>query len=285
MRELIRFTRLVRYGLVCGVMLAVLAPAVPASAARLDAADFAADCNDDGVVGVSGTQRYVGGSGTIAAYCRVDLTSGATIVLRDVQLTGTSLVAGLNTVENTTIKVIDSVITMSDPTLGALGGALELSTGGEGDEPGANGRIVIRGSKITAGTIYVQTSFDWPDGTIVIRDSTLTTTDSPINIRASATGGSHGTVKIVRSDLLSAADIYVTTGLPGYVGPGGGQDGLTKVISSFLQAPSGSIDIDSGQRGRTIVRDTALYGSAVALSTGVGGACRSTGNTPVTPCT
>lgn len=106
-------------------------------------------------------------------------------------LTGTSLVAGLNTVENATIKVIDSSIELSDPDPAAFGGVLQLSTGGEGDEPGANGRIVIRDSMMTAGTIQVQTSFDWPGGTVVVRDSTLTTMVSNISPEASAVGG-HG---------------------------------------------------------------------------------------------
>jgi hypothetical protein len=263
------------------MLAAGLVSAVPASAAPLDAADFAADCNDDGEVDVSGTQRYIGGSGTISGPCLVNLTSDANFVLREVNLTGTSLVAGLRTVENTTIKVIDSVITLSDPSPFGLGGVLELSTGGESDEPGANGRIVIRGSKINAGGIYVQTSFDWPDGTIIIKDSTLATSVGDITVRASDLNGTNGKVRISRTDLISATDITVGTGLPAF---GSGAGGLTKVISSFLQAPSGSIDVLSGPSGVTKVRNTALSSPAVTLTTGAGGVCRSTGNTPAVLC-
>ena len=280
MNRLLRRTRLVLIG--GALLVASLVAVGPASAAPLDAADFAADCNADGVVDVSGTQRYVGGSGTITRYCYVNLTSDATFVLREVQLTGTSIVMGLNTVENTTLKVIDSVITLSDPST-TFGGVLELSTGGEGDDPGANGRIVIRGSKITSDSIFVQTSFDHPDGTVIIKDSTLTTTLGDIDVRASATSGSDGKVRITRSDLISTGNILVSTGLPSHVGPGGGQDGLTKVISGFLSAP-GTIEIFSGQGGRTVVRDTALTGPSVTLDTGAGGTCRSTGNIPATAC-
>ena len=277
-----RSVRLARCALLGAAMsAATLVSAVPANAALLDAADFAADCNDDGEVNVSGTQRFVGGRGTISRSCSVNLTSNATFVLREVNLTGTSLIAGLRTVENTTIKVIDSVITLSDPSPFAFGGVLELSTGGESDEPGANGRIAIRGSKITAGAILVQTSFDWPDGTIIIKNSTLATTVGDITVRASDLNGDNGTVKITRTDLLAATNITVGTGLPAF---GSGAGGLTKVVSSFLQAPSGSIDILSGPGALTKVRGTALSSSAVTLATGAGGVCRSTGNTPAVLC-
>lgn len=285
MGTMTRSTRLVRCGLIATTVLAAgLVSATPAGAARFDAADFAADCNDDGVVSVSGTQRYVGGVGTISGYCRIDLTSSSTLVLRDVELSGTSLVAGLNTVENATIKVIDSSIELSDPDPAAFGGVLQLSTGGEGDEPGANGRIVIRNSTITAGTIQVQTSFDWPGGTVVVRDSTLTTTVSNLSLEASAVGGDGGFVKVLDSVLRTAEDIIVTTGIAGYVGPGGGQNGLTSVVSSSLEAPSGSIEVTSGQGGRTTVRRSVLSASVVALATGAGGTCQSNRNVPAIAC-
>lgn len=275
--------RSARLGLVGAALLAAatLVTAVPATAAPPTAADFAADCNDDGQVDVAGRQRYVGGSGTITRFCSVNLTSNATLVLRQVDLTGTNLVAGLRTVENTTIKVIDSVITMADPAPFALGGVLELSTGGEGDEPGANGRIVVRGSKLTAGGIFVQTSFDWPDGSVVVKNSTLATTFGDITIRASDLNGSTGSVRISGTDLLSATDISVGTGLPAF---GSGANGSTKVVSSFLQAPSGSVEILSGPGGSTKVRNTTFNSPALTITTGAGGGCRSTGNTPPAPC-
>ncbi len=287
METITRLTRFLRWGVLAAALLAVagVVPAMSASAAQPDAADFAADCNDDGVVSVSGTQRYVGGVGTISAYCRVDLTTDASLVLRNVELTGTSLVSGLNTVENATITVIDSVITMFDPGPSSFGGVLELSTGGEADEPGANGRIVIRGSTITAGAILIATSFDWPDGSVTIKDSTLATTFGDLTVRASFLNGSNGTVKIVGADLSSAANIEVSTGLADFVGPGGGLNGLTKVTSSSLVASSGRIDISSGQGGQTKVRKTTLTASAVTVATGAGGTCQSSGNTPVTVCT
>ncbi len=282
MSTLTRSTRLVRCGLIGGVVLAAtLVAGTPANAARLDAADLAADCNDDGQVDVAGAQRYVGGTGTIARLCSVNLTSGATFVLREVNLSGPGLVAGLRTVENATIKVIDSVITIADPAPFAFGGPLELSTGGEADEPGANGRIVIRGSKLTAGTILVQTSFDWPDGTVIIKNSTLATTVGDLSVEASTLNGMNGTVKISGTDLLSAEDIRVATGLPTF---GTGPNGLTKVVSSFLQAPAGSIAVTSGPGSVTKVRTTGFNSPTVTLAAGAGGTCRSTENTPATAC-
>ncbi len=82
--------------------------------------------------------------------------------------------------------MIDSSIELSDPDPTAFGGVPQLSTGGAGGEPRVNGRIVIRDSTITAGTIQVQTSFDWPGGTVVARDSTLTTTVGNLGLEASS---------------------------------------------------------------------------------------------------
>ncbi len=71
--------------------LAAVLPMASALAAPSDAADFAADCNADGRIDVTGTDRYVGGAGALVGDCSVVLDPGAILVLRGLELTGSGI--------------------------------------------------------------------------------------------------------------------------------------------------------------------------------------------------
>jgi hypothetical protein len=172
-------------------------------------------------------------------------------------------------------------------------GFLELAVGanaGDADVPEANGRIVIRGSKLTAMSISLTASFDWPNGSVIIKDSTLIATGEgslpgDISVRASDLSGRRGEVTVLRSDLIAARSIHVGTGIPTFLDPGGGSYGLTKVVDSHVQA-GGPITIHGSSDGRVSVTGTTLQStSTVEIMTGIGGTCISSGNTPPVPCT
>lgn len=219
----------------------------PATAAPLTAADFAADCNADGRLDVSGRQRYVGGSGTIAADCIIVHEAGATLVLRGVDLTAVGNIVAISSLEDATIKVVDSTIT--------AGGALELTAGccaGDDLVPDDNGTVIVKRSSLTGVTIQLMSSFDGLSGRVVVRQSTLEATGSlGVQIRASDLGGANGAVRLADSTITSAGDILVRT----------------------------------GSTGRTIARRNTLNSLGVtSISTGVGGSCVSAGNTPAVAC-
>jgi len=220
----------------------------PASAAPDTAADFAADCNADGIVLVVGNKRYVGGTGALTGPCVVGLSVGAKLVFRGVTLTGTDSLAAISSPAETTIKVIDSTIKMSGP--------LELTAGccaGDALVPEQDGRVVVRRSTLRGSSIQLVASFDWPNGVVVVTDSTLHATGPQgIQVRASDLGGVDGRVRVVDSSLTSAGDLEIKTGV----------DGKTRVR-----------------------RNTSAVAGTARVTTGVGGTCRSTNNSPALPCT
>ncbi|MCP4305023.1 MAG: hypothetical protein GY788_09150 [bacterium] len=231
--------------LMVGMLL--LAPS-PASAAPLTAADFAADCNTDGRLDVSGTQRYVGGSGVIVADCIVVHEAGATLVLRNVDLSAGGNIVAISSLEDATIKVVDSTIVAR--------GALELTAGCcAGDElvPDDNGTVIVKRSTLTAVTIQLMSSFDGLNGRVVVRNSTLDATGAlGVQIRASDLSGADGSLRLIDSTITSAGDILVRT----------------------------------GTTGRTVARRNTLNGlGTTTIATGVSGSCVSVGNTPAVACT
>ncbi len=230
------------------VMAAAAAMVTPAGAAPDTAADFAADCNDDGIAFVTGNKRYVGGTGALDGPCVVGMTVGSRLVFRGVTLTGNSSLAAIGSPADTTVKVLDSTIDMA--------GSLELTAGccaGDGAVPEQDGRVVVRRSILRGSSIQLVASFDWPDGTVVVTDSTLHATGAQgIQVRASDLGGVDGTVKVKGSILTSAGDLEIKT----------------------------------GTRGTTRVRrNTVTVTGGTTVSAGAGGSCRSTDNIPALPCT
>ncbi len=227
----------------------VTIPAAVAGAAPLTATDFAADCAADGRIEVTGTQRYVGGEATLTGDCQVVLAADSTLVLKNLTLTGTTLVT-VATAPNTTVRVVDSSLAFDD--------FLELTAGccaGDSEVPENDGTVVIRGSDLVAGSIYINTSFDWPNGRIVIRDSQLESMSTNpffgVTIRSSDLGGTDGSIRVVRSAVTSQTFVQVAT----------------------------------GTSGRTVVSDNTLTVlGATDVSTGLGGTCIAKHNTPAVSC-
>ncbi|MEM7287731.1 MAG: hypothetical protein AAF480_15370 [Actinomycetota bacterium] len=237
MRRLIIFLAVV-------ALVAVFVPS--ASAARLSAADFAADCNDDGVVSVSAKQRYVGGTGDLTRDCIVTMEPGSKLVFRDATITGTGSLVAISSPADTTIRVVRSSI--------AVAGQLEMTAGccsGEGDGSEAGGKVAVRDSRLSASSVQLVASFDDAGGKVSVRRSSVTATDGDIQIRASDLGGTDGRVRVKRSRLNAADDLRISTGTAG--------------------------------KTRVVWNDAAIGGSVEVL-TGVDGTCRSRANTPELPC-
>ena len=237
MRRLIIFIAVV-------ALIAVAAPS--ASAARLSAADFAADCNADGTVVVSGTQRYVGGSGSIKGDCSITMEAGSKLVLRNATITSSGGLVAISSPAETTIRIVGSSITVAGP--------LELTAGccsGEGDGSEADGKVVVRRSELVGSSVQLLASFDDDGGKVVVRRSSITATDGDIQVRASDLAGSEGRVRVKRSQLTATGDLQIST----------------------------------GAEGRTrVVRNTAAIDGSVEVSTGDDGRCRSRRNSPELPC-
>ncbi len=219
------------------------------NAAHTDAAAFAADCNADGTVVVNGVLRVVGGTGVLTTACIISIDAGEKLVFRGVDLTGTGFVVttGNPSGANTTVKVIDSLINMSGP--------LQLSPGavaGDAGVPDSDATVVVRRSTLSASSIDLSTSLDWERGRVVVADSHLVVPSGTGNvwISASILGGADGIAKVVNSTISTAGDVY----------------------------------IQSGDTGKTVVRGSAVSGASVTLSTGAGGVCKTSGNTPVLTC-
>ena len=237
MRRLIIFIAVV-------ALIAVAAPS--ASAARLSAGDFAADCNADGTVAVSGTQRYVGGTGTIKGDCIVTMEAGSKLVLRNATISSSGSLVAISTPADTTIRIVGSSIMVD--------GTLELTAGccsGEGDGSEANGKVAVRRSTLSGSNVQLLASFDDSDGKVSVRHSSITATDGDIQIRASDLAGADGLVRVKHSRLTATGDLQISTGTEG--------------------------------RTRVKHNDAAIEGS-VEVSTGDDGTCRSRRNTPELPC-
>ena len=225
-------------------LLAVLAPS--ASAARLDAADFAADCNADGVVEVSGNQRYVGGAGTLTRDCSVTMEPGARLTFRRVDITGSGALVAISSPAQTAIRIIRSSI--------AVAGPLELTAGccsGEGDGSEADGKVFVRSSSLTGSSVQLLASFDDPNGKVSVRRSTVTATDGDIQFRASDLNGTNGHVRVRDSRLSATGDLVIASG-------GGGKT--------------------------HVIRNTSTIDGTAEVTTGEDGRCRSRRNTPALPC-
>ena len=238
-----------RISMVLVLMAAVAIPVAVADAAPPTAADFAADCADDGQITVTGVRRYVGGDAVLARDCLVVLSADSKVVLRGLSLIGTSL--GVTaTVPNATVRVVDSTLVFDD--------FLELTAGccaGDSDVPENDGTVVVRGSDLVAASIYVNASFDWPNGRVAVRDSRLESTSTEavfgVTLRASDLAGSAGTVVVARSEIVSSTFALIRTGV----------DGGT-VVRNDVFAVTGSTDV----------------------STGPGGVCITTNNIPSVSC-
>lgn len=223
----------------------VLVTASPAEAAPLTAADFAADCNADGQVLVAGTQRYKGGTGVITGDCSVIHAPGAKLVVKSVDLQVTGNLVAISSKEDATIKIVGSNI--------IAGGFLELTAGccgGFPDGPEENGTVIIKDSNLSAQAIQLLASFDYPDGTVIVRRSQLDASGPlGVQIRASDLVGVNGNIRVTDNVINSGGDILIRT----------------------------------GTTGRTVVRRNNLTSTGLTTISG-GGSCVSTSNTPAVAC-
>jgi hypothetical protein len=225
--------------------LTAVLPMASALATPSDAADFAADCNDDGRLDVTGTDRYVGGAGALSGDCMIVLETGATLVLRKVELTGSGNLVAISSPAETTIRVVDSTIDVA--------GFLELAAGccaGDTGVPEQDGTVAVKRSTLRAAGILLSASFDWPDGRVLVRSSDLEARRSGITVGASDVAGSDGTVRVVASTLRAVEPVVIST----------------------------------GSLGRTIVKANSFFAPTVTVESGAGGRCRSVGNTPAVAC-
>jgi hypothetical protein len=233
------------------VTIAMACGVAAVSAAAPTVADLAVDCNDDGLVDISGRARYVGGTGVIDGTCLVVLATGATFELRGGELTGSGslgISAGPNDGAGTTVRVVDTTIDVA--------GFLEMTPGANAGDPGVadnDATVIVQRSKFRAAGIILATSLDWPNGRTVVRNSELTATSGFITIEASRLAGA---------------------------------DGVTDVLNSTVSAV-GDVTVASGDDGRTTVRRSTITssGGSIVVTTGAGGTCRTSANTPTLTCT
>ncbi len=258
---------------------ALLVTANTATAAPPTASDLVADCNEESPVGrvdVTGRTVFRTGSAVLNQPCVLVTESNATLVLRDLTLTGSgALVVSTGTASaNVTVKVVDSTIT--------LGGDVQLSAGdvaGDALVPEENGTVVVRDSTVSGSTVDLGASLDWPNGRVVVRNSLIEATAGDIVVGASELGGTDGVIRVRDATLRATGDISLRTGtdFPS------GDRGRLRVVDSTLDA-GGSLLVDSGPNGRTVVKRTAVTGSPLTITTGAGGTCRTVALTPATSC-
>jgi hypothetical protein len=240
--------------LVLAVAIGLAAPAA-ASARVTNAAGLAADCNADGRVVIRDFLKVTGGSARLRRDCFVTMAKFATFGLRDLTLTGGDVVFVISDArQSTEVRVGNSTIKLGDD------GAIQLSPGccageGEPDRSERRAYVGVSNSFLRAGTVEVSASVADRGGTTVVRDSTLkgvaTWSDNPVTVLAS----------------LSSINGSVT------------------VLDSTLSGITG-VKVATGDDGDTVARrNTLTFSTAATITTGVGGACASSANTPPTPCT
>ena len=231
--------------LATSLLLLLLMLPLTAAAARVDAAGFAADCNTDSLVTVTGTLRVVGGTGTINTDCVVVIDDGSKLVLRGATLdcgSPCSLVVG-GSGEGSVINVVDSRITVTGP--------LQLSAGccSGGENPESGGTVKVRNSALTGSSVEVSASVATDDGTVVVRRSKITAA-GPLGVHISTFSG--GKTVVTDNTINSAGDIDVRSGF--------GVPGVTRANRNEFNAT-----------GTTTI-------------TATGGTCVSVDNTPPVAC-
>lgn len=236
-----------RFAILIALLVASIVPAAPAAAALGTAADFAADCNDDGFVRIARAQRYIGGSGEVERDCIIVLQPGGRLVFREVKISGTGNIVAISSPDRTTIKVVDSTIKVA--------GALELTAGccaGDQLVPENDGTVIVRNSTLAGESLQLIASFDWPNGRVVVRNSILEGSGPfGVQIRASDAVGTNGEVRVADSSIMAGGDLWIRTGT----------DGLTIAR-----------------------RNTLRVAGTTVITTGPGGTCRSSANAPPNPC-
>lgn len=240
-------------GLFAGVPLTGASAGPPVSAG-----DFAADCNDAGLVNVERDLRVHGGAGTLTRSCVVVLAEGATLTLLDATLIQDpadatdccGLVVG-DAQRRSRVRVVRSTILLESFVQLSPG----CCAGFEPDRSEAEAEVVVLDSLITGTSVEVSASIAHDGGRAVVRRSVLEATDDrfgfPLTVLASLTG-TGGQVTVADSVLVSGAGIRLETG----------NEGRT-----------------------TALRNTFDAGNGILITTGTAGVCTSSANTPDVPCT
>ncbi len=223
---------------------------VTASAARIDASAFAADCNDDGTVNVTGTLMVVGGLGTIADNCFIFIDDGGKLVFRGVNLNSDGCVSPSLCGLIVGGSGADSVVNVSRSTID-VNGPIQLSAGccSGGEIPDTNGSAKVVDSLLKGSSVEVSASIASDGGRVVVRRSTLVAS-GPFGV--SVITSLNGTTRFNGNVLISA----------------------------------GNAAVISGPSGNTTARRNDFTGvSGVVTITASGGRCVSADNIPSVPCT
>lgn len=234
-------------------LLAVLLalPAKASAAVTIDAAEFAAKCSTGTYM--LGFSVRITGTGTLTGDCFITLAEDVTLGFLHASFDD---VGGGCCAMIVSDSLRDSRIVVKNSTID-LHGAVQLAagccSGGEVTHPEENGRVDARNSFIRGDSVELSGSTADDFGTVVVRSTYLEATNPSflVRIRASvpAIGG---TISVNRSHLVSAGDILV----------------------------------DTDVAGRTVVRNTILAAAGTTtITTGTGGSCVSSGNTPPSACT
>ena len=204
-------------------MVALVVGTLPlvASAATIDAAAFAADCNSDGAVSVTGKLKVIGGEGDITvANCFVTIADGGRLIFTNTYLhtntcshpLGCSLIVG-NSGADSVITVIRSTIDVS--------GTLQLSAGccSGGEVSDTNGLIKMVGSYVSGSSVEMSASVASEDGRVVVRHSTIVATgEFGFTDDVHISTFNNGVVRFNDNTVFSPGDTTVTSGVSGFPG-------------------------------------------------------------------
>src|SRR3954468_23546879 len=174
--------------LVLGSALALVA-ASGASARTITAGELARECNKDGQVTVLYTLKVVGGSGVLTRNCFITMAKKARLELHRATLRRGNVSFVISDARAFASVYVDH----SRIALGS-GDALQLSPGcceGEDAPAGSerNATVEVYWSTLRAGAVEVSGSTAAPNGTSIVRHSTLrgtaTWSDNPVTVAAS----------------------------------------------------------------------------------------------------
>ncbi len=239
-------------------------PEIPEPGAPVGAAEFAADCNDDGVVRIAADLEVRGGSGTLTSDCHVEVGDGVSLALLDVTLAG-PYAFDLRCGVASRLSLANSYLTLATRIgYGGLGGA----------------RLSIRDSELsTMAGGAIEISFAGDESGIEVLDSMMMS-DGAILIEVSPRAD-RGRLEVRRATLAvgagSGSDLSLTASLDGLAGE-------AVVVESELIGAS-LIAIETGAQGRTEVRDNIIETPGqIRIAAGDGGDCEATGNDPEMAC-
>jgi len=178
-----------RLTLVLVTTLLVASLPLSASAATVDAEQFADMCNTapGGLIHVSGRLKVTGGSGKITQSCVVALGDAAKVIFRDVTRLYTSCVTpctlniGGSSGNDVVVKIINSTIEMD--------GDIQLTAGQNEDIVSAGGLLKVIDSVIIANSVELSAAVGFAfssvgnaGGRVVVRNSRIVATETSFDV-------------------------------------------------------------------------------------------------------